>query len=269
MFHRIPVALVVAPAIFAAPLFAQEPTLRVLICAPGGCEIGASALTAEDYRVLTGQPDLQIDPARQSILITELPNSRPVLTDAAPEDFDTLFGGDGKVVSRVFSPDDQGRVPIPLFEGEVAGDAGADGDIVPRDGLWRITSADQIFERCPAQMEAMFRGMGGIDRQDETHRISWGGKFDPDALDFMNGDGQEITWTRTGPNSFEGKLFEVSSGGGSVGADVGMEIVTPTQIESYSVLDIALLAGGVDLSVMPGMADCRITMTFDMTHVGE
>jgi hypothetical protein len=54
-----------------------------------------------------------------------------------------------------------------------------------------------------------------------------------------------------------------------VGADVGMEIVTPTQIESYSVLDIALLAGGVDLSVMPGMADCRITMTFDMTHVGE
>ncbi len=268
MTHYTTPAFVLGSALLALPALAQEPLLRVLICSPGGCEIGTTALTAEDYRALTGQPDLQIDPARQTILITDMPGSKPVLTDAAPEDFDRVFGGDGTVVERVFTPDDQGRVPIPLFDVAEGGDAGADGEIVPLDGAWRITSDEQVFEGCPAQMEAMFRSMGGIDQQDETHTIAWGGKFDPDVLDFLDGDGQEVTWTRTGPNSFEGKLFEVASGAGGIGADVGMEILSPTQIASYSVLDIALLTGGVDLSVMPGMADCKITMTFNMTHVG-
>lgn len=274
-----------AMALGLAPLAAMaDGPIPVLLCAPGeGCTQGFGKISETDTGVLFGQT---VTPGQVAVVYIE-GSRRGTLVSMAPEAVHQAYGGTGSMEALhllpgnspdelVLSFDKEGVAPIEVFAPQdkaqervinLFPDA-VDGEIVPRDGLWQVTSRDQSFTNCPAEMEAMLRGSGMIDAQSETHRLAWGGRFDPSVLDFMNGDGQQITWDQTGPNNFEGELFDVTSGPGKVAADVGMEITSPTQIDSHVDLFIGALMGGEELAAL-GLSNCKVYMTFDVQHVSD
>ncbi|MBM1817919.1 hypothetical protein JQW92_22365 [Sulfitobacter pseudonitzschiae] len=258
--------------------------IPVLLCAAGeGCTQGFGKISETDTGVLYGQT---VTPGQVAVVFIE-GNPTGSLVPMAPDAVHQAYGGTGSMETLhllpgsspdelVLSFDEGGKEPIEVFAPQdkaqervinLFPDA-EDGEIVPRDGLWQVTSRDQTFTNCPAEMEAMLRGSGMIDAQSETHRLVWGGRFDPSVLNFMNGDGQQITWNQTAPNSFEGELFDVTSGPGKVAADVGMEITSPTQIDSYVDLFIGVLMGAEELAGL-GLSDCKVYMTFDVQHVSD
>lgn len=262
-------ALVLVPCV----ALADRPA-PVLYCKPGeGCAAGEAQISEAGAGVLFGQ---SVTPGEATIVYLS-GTQAPSLVPMAPDAVHKAYGGDGKMARLAFLPGEAGGDDaIVVF---APGDAGkewiidlypdaANGDIIPRDGLWQVTSRDQKFTNCPAQMETMLRGSGMIDAQSETHRLVWGGRFDPSVLDFMNGEGQQVTWHRTGPNAFEGELFEVVSGAGKVGADVGMEITSPTQISSHVDLLIGAFIGVENLSAL-GLSNCAVYMTFDIQHLSD
>lgn len=268
-------SITAATALGLAPLAAlADGPAPVLYCTPGeGCAVGEARISETDAGVLYGQPVT----SGQVSIVYVVGSRKSSLVPMAPEAVHQTYGGTGPMdplvflpgetrnedAIVVFAPGDEGQeLAINLFP-----DA-ADGGIVPRDGLWRVTSREQSFANCPAQMETMLRGSGMIDAQSETHRLAWGGRFDPSVLDFMNADGQQVTWEKTGPNGFEGELFEVTSGPGKVAADVGMEITSPTQINSHVDLFIGALMGGEELAAL-GLSNCKVFMTFDVQHISD
>jgi len=274
-----------ATALALAPIAAlADGPIPVLLCAPGeGCTQGFGKISETDTGVLYGQ---SITPGQVAVVYIE-GSRRGSLVSMAPEAVHQAYGGTGSMDALhllpgnspdelVLSFDKDGTEPIEVFAPQDKAQENIinlfpeaiDGDIVPRDGLWRVTSRDQSFTNCPAEMEAMLRGSGMIDAQSETHRLAWGGRFDPSVLNFMNGDGQQITWERKGPNSFAGELFEVTSGPGKVAADVGMDITSPTQINSHVDLFIGALMGGEELAAL-GLSNCKVYMTFDVQHVSD
>ena len=274
-----------ATALALAPIAAlADGPIPVLLCAPGeGCTQGFGKISETDTGVLYGQ---SITPGQVAVVYIE-GSRRGSLVSMAPEAVHQAYGGTGSMDALYLLPgnspdelvlsfDKDGTEPIEVFAPQDKAQENIinlfpeaiDGDIVPRDGLWRVTSRDQSFTNCPAEMEAMLRGSGMIDAQSETHRLAWGGRFDPSVLNFMNGDGQQITWERKGPNSFAGELFEVTSGPGKVAADVGMDITSPTQINSHVDLFIGALMGGEELAAL-GLSNCKVYMTFDVQHVSD
>nr|WP_321507487.1 hypothetical protein [uncultured Celeribacter sp.] len=274
-----------AMALGLAPLAAMaDGPIPVLLCTPGeGCTQGFGKISETDTGVLFGQT---VTPGQVAVVYIE-GNPSGSLVAMAPDAVHQAYGGTGSMEplhllpgnspdELVLSFDQEGVTPIEVFAPQdkaqervinLFPDAVND-EIVPRDGLWRVTSRDQSFTNCPAEMEAMLRGSGMINAQSETHRLVWGGRFDPSVLNFMNGDGQQITWERKGPNSFEGELFEVTSGPGKVAADVGMDITSPTQINSHVDLFIGALMGGEELAAL-GLSNCKVYMTFDVQHVSD
>lgn len=274
-----------AMALGLAPLAAMaDGPIPVLLCAPGeGCTQGFGKISETDTGVLFGQT---VTPGQVAVVYIE-GSRRGTLVSMAPEAVHQAYGGTGSMErlhllpgsspdEMVLSFDQEGVAPIEVFAPQdkalervinLFPDA-VDGEIMPRDGLWQVTSRDQSFTDCPVEMEAMLRGSGMIDAQSETYRLAWGGRFDPSVLNFMNGDGQQITWDQTGPNNFEGELFDVTSGPGKVAADVGMEITSPTQIDSHVDLFIGALMGGEELAAL-GLSNCKVYMTFDVQHVSD
>lgn len=278
-------AAVTAMAFGLAPRAAMaDGPIPVLLCTPGGgCSQGFGKISETETGVLYGQ---SVTPGQVAVVYIE-GNSNGSLVGMAPDAVHSAYGGTGLMSplhllpgsspnELVLSFDRDSAAPIEVFAPKNKTQDGVinlfpdavDGELVPRDGLWQVTSRDQTFTNCPAEMEAMLRGSGMIDAQSETHRLAWGGRFEPSVLNFMNGDGQQITWERSGPNSFEGQLFEVASGPGKVGADVGMEITSPRQINSYVDLFIGAMMGGEELAAL-GLSNCKVYMTFDVQHVSD
>ncbi|WP_226554824.1 hypothetical protein [Celeribacter naphthalenivorans] len=263
-----------AALFFWAPAARAENPAPVLYCSlENGCARGAAQISETDAGVLFGQ---EVTPGQVSIVYVK-GQKAAALSKLAPEKVNEMFGGQEPMPRLLFLPNDVGHVtdPIPVFAPGTDGQEMVislfpddDAGIVPRDGLWRVASRDQTFSNCPAQMEAMFRSSGQLDAQNETRRFDWGGKFDPEAFDFMNGEGQRIDWHRTGPNSFEGELFAVASGPAEVAADVGAEILTPTRIDAHVDLFIGAMMGAEALASM-GLSDCKVFMTFDIEHTAD
>ena len=276
-----------AAALCLAPLAAlADGPVPVLLCNPGeGCAQGFGKISETDAGILYGE---NVTPGGVAIVYIEGQRAGSFVP-MAPDAIHQAYGGSGQMPALhvlptstpeeiVLSFDPSGTDPIDVFapqDKEQGGiinlfpEAGGAGDgLVPRDGLWRIKSRDQTFTNCPAEMVTMLRGSGMIDAQSDTHRLAWGGRFDPGVLDFMNADGQEISWHRTGPNSFEGNLFEIASGPAKVFADVGMEITSPTQIDTFTDLFIGALMGVEELAEL-GLSNCKVYMTFDMQHISD
>lgn len=274
-----------AAALCLAPLAAlADGPVPVLLCNPGeGCAQGFGNISETDAGILYGE---NVTPGGVAIVYIEGQRAGSFVP-MAPDAIHQAYGGSGRMPALhvlptstpeeiVLSFDPSGTDPIDVFAPQDKEQGGiinlfpeaVDGEIVPRDGLWQVTSRDQSFTNCPAEMEAMLRGSGMIDAQSETHRLAWGGRFDPSVLNFMNADGQEISWHRTGPNSFEGNLFEVASGPANVFADVGMEIISPTQIDTFTDLFIGALMGVEELAEL-GLSNCKVYMTFDMQYISD
>lgn len=256
------------------PVALAETPAPVLYCSlEDGCARGEAKITEEGAGVLFGQ---EIAPGQVSIVYLKGQKTAS-LVKLAPSKVNEMFGGQDPMPRLVFLPNDTGEVsnPITVF---APGDEGQemvislfpedDAGIVPRDGLWRVSSRDQSFANCPVQMEAMLRGSGQLDAQSETRRFDWDGRFDPEKFDFMNADGQRITWHRTGPNSYEGELFDVASGPSKIAANVGTEIRTPTRIDAFVDLFIGALMGAEELAFMR-LSDCKVYMTFDIEHTAD
>lgn len=266
-----------ALAALCPPVAHAETPAPVLYCSiEDGCARGEARITEQGAGVLFGQ---EITPGEVSIVYLKGQKTAS-LVKLPPAKVNEMFGGrepmprlaflpnDTSDVSSpitVFAPGDKGReMAISLFPEVPEDDAG----IVPRNGLWRVSSRDQSFSNCPAQMEAMLRGSGQLNAQNETHRFDWGGKFDPDKFDFMNAEGQRITWHRTGPNRYEGDLFDVSSGPSKIAANVGTELRSATRIDAFVDLFIGALMGAEELAFM-GLSNCKVYMTFDIQHVAD
>ncbi|WP_010137791.1 hypothetical protein [Oceanicola sp. S124] len=275
---RTPILLALALSVTGPAATLAETPAPVLYCTPGeGCARGEAAISETGAGVLFGQPAV---PGQVSLVY--IPGQKAAqFVPLSPEAVNQAYGGAGPMPRLVFRPNDSSATgAITVFApGETGRDMVIDlfptesgeeeaGGIVPRDGLWRVRSREQTFANCPAQMEAMFRATGQMDTQNETHRFTWNGRFDPEQFNFLNGEGQRITWRQTGPDSYEGDLFDLASGPSQVAAKVGTEIRTPTEIDAWVDLQIGAMMGVAELAAL-GLADCKVMMTFDILHTAD
>ncbi|MFW2542252.1 hypothetical protein ACN2XU_06395 [Primorskyibacter sp. 2E107] len=212
------------------------------------------------------------------VTIVYLAGSRdPSLVPLAPAAVHQAYGGEGQMTRLSFLPGEAIRDDAVMVF--APGDEGRSGSLIffPKQamaGTYRATAfggSRRAIRRSPNALrkwKPCCAAPAWIDAQSETHHIDWGRRFDSAVLDFMNGEVQQVTWRRVGPNACKGALFEVASGPGKVGAGVGTEITSPTQIGSHVDLLIGALMGMDSLSAL-GLSDCTVYMTFDIDHVPD
>ncbi|NIY79006.1 hypothetical protein HCZ23_05940 [Celeribacter sp. HF31] len=237
---------------------------RIVSCEAGhGCTLEEATISIEDAAIVYG-----IDPdtvAQDSHVILRAPDGMGgTIIAADPQQLHEDNGGVLEIPHVIpVMQDGTEQAAIEVFEG----DAGADGEIVPEDGLWTVTFREMTQKNCSAMMMNMLQGMA--EQPPQSHEIAWHGSNHPDALNFLNPQGQSLSWTQTGPNSYEGEVLANAGENMDISADVGFEVKTPTLIETSSVLNLAMMLQGdpETLAVFQnmGMADCELTMLFDMT----
>ncbi|WP_146186111.1 hypothetical protein [Pontivivens insulae] len=240
----------------AAAMAQNEQKMLYAQCSAGqGCECQLSNVTLTEAAVLLAVPR----PQGEFTLVRE--GNALTLDPRSIDDLHRSYGGSG-------------QCEIDLFPNEPDGGSGG---IVPRDGLWQIALDDVQLTQCNPMVSQMLTASGVLNQPPQSHRIEWGGEFDPRQLDRMNEPGQRIEWRRSGPNSFTGEIFEVNTCQGAdpctdTSVDVSATITSPTTIRSETVLSLLTMmgdAGGMAEMQALGLASCRARMMFDMTHQSD
>lgn len=281
---------VLALMLLAGPAWAQEgPKMDLLYCVQGqGCWQGKANLTAAEARALLGPDKAPADMAAATHRLVQLRGVPGVIATTFPADMlHGAYGGTGEIgqlvlspgdatvraPGKVFTPADLGQdLTIPLFDpAEVAPaltPVTTAGAMVPLDGTWRVTPRDQQFQNCNPMMESMLGPVMQAQGRDTVRDIQWGGRFDPAVLDFLNGDGQKVEWTRSGPNSFTGRMLAQGSDEVAISSDVGMRLLAPDHIEAESSLNIGTMLEGIGQAEMEalGLGSCFVRMVFDLRH---
>lgn len=136
-------------------------------------------------------------------------------------------------------------------------------DIVPRDGTWTVRAVDAVMgERCPAFFAPMAEQMQASIGRRDTYDVNWGGKFDPNAAQGLDPEGQGVVWVED-PETGGWKANLAGEDKDYVVAR--MQIEAPDTILNRVDMDIEamMLAEG---GALPGIEGCTLAMSFVMAH---
>lgn len=150
--------------------------------------------------------------------------------------------------------------------------ANAEDAITPQDGTWQSKNRKSAFSDCGAMIQNMFQKMLDKSPEEKPRKIDWGGSFDPAKMGtFNNAPGQEITWRKTGPNSYSGKMVQKSTDGKPMAqADMTMTLTAPGSIKGTTAVSMAqIVPGGAAAMAQMGSGNCAITTSYDIVRVGE
>lgn len=222
----------------ASPFGAMAQTgqkIQIATCTDSGCTCQVSNLTLEE--VAATVPVIIPDDAEDKLLV-RTPDGKLGWSAMAPADLDLLYGGPG-------------NCPLQLFD-----------DIVPQDGLWRMTAGATDASACP-----LLAGMGGPPpMQGGTRQINWDGSFHPEKL--MSEAAGMVRWSSTGARSWRGVLADEALSGseGVSAASViwTLTLVSPTEVQGRSVFDysISSMAGDAAVNAVLAGMQCKTQTPF-------
>jgi len=156
--------------------------------------------------------------------------------------------------------------------GLVCGPVFAEETLVPRDGTWQSQTRDTSFSECGPMVESMFKNVISKHVKKTTRQVAWGGTFDPDKMsDFNDAPTQTITWTKTGPNSYEGKVVQTTPDGKPMGrADLTMTLVSQDRIDATSAVSFkSMMPEASSAMEQLGAQNCQIETSFDIERIGD
>ena len=156
--------------------------------------------------------------------------------------------------------------------GLVCAPALAEESLVPRDGTWQSATRDTAFSECGPMVESMFKNVIAKHVKKTTRNVAWGGVFDPDKMsDFNEAPTQTITWTKTGPNSYEGKVVQKTPDGKPMGsADLTMTLVSEDRIDATSAVSFkSMMPEASSAMAQLGAQNCQIKTSFDIERIGD
>jgi hypothetical protein len=256
---------VCALLLVAAPAHAQNgvplaaPKLVYADCTEGeGCACAASAVNLGEAALLLGVP---VPPGPFDAYVILRDGDRLQFEPSSLDDLHNRYGG-------------QGACAINLFPATEAGVALEDDELVPRDGVWQVSTIGAKFSQCNPTIETMVRSSGVLNTTGASKRINWNQKFDPAKIEFGNADGQLMNWNQVHPMSYEGTLIEVETcqGCNPFTAEMSVEITSATKIKGQSRTNMAALFPDEETRASMaslGIGACQVTTDFALKHISD
>lgn len=166
-----------------------------------------------------------------------------------------------------------GSVPaLAALAAFVCGAALAEDALVPRDGTWQSKTRETAFAECGPMVEGMFKNVLAKHVKMTSRKVAWGGVFDPDKMrDFDDGPSQTVTWTKTGPNSYDGKVVQKTTDGKPMGsADLTMTLVSEDRIDATSAVSFqSMMPEASSAMAQLGAENCQIKTSFEIERIGD
>lgn len=209
--------------------------IQIATCTGQGCTCRVSNLTLDE---IAATAPMSVPDNAEDMMVVRTPEGKLGWTSMAPADLDLLYGGSGSC-------------PLQLFD-----------EMVPQDGMWRLSAGATDASACPL----LGASMGGPPMNSQARRINWGGSFHPDKL--MTEAAGHVRWSSTGARSWRGVLAddEVTNRDGATAASViwSLTLVSPTEVQGNSVFDYSISSNAGDAAVNAVLAgmQCKTQTPF-------